>query len=128
MIAIQIGYGISQITANGPKNKKFLKKCMELGCIISVDNISEIEAILALTEGTGKRQKIILRIGGFDTQRSTRFGILKKLWQKSIQIIQSNSDSFEYLGYSFHVDILGVEPRINIFWESIEFLKMSKKL
>ena len=73
MKALQAGYEPDRITANGPKNKRFLEKCVEIDCIVAVDNISEIQQILLLLRNTKKRQRIVLRIGGFDSQRSTRF-------------------------------------------------------
>ncbi len=96
------------ITANGPKNQKFLSTCIELDCTIAVDNLSELESIIAISREFSKKQKILIRLGGFEMVRSTRFGITREHWEKSIEKLSEGREYLEVLGYSFHIDTRGV--------------------
>lgn len=46
--ALEAGFAGEKITANGPKNKKFLQKSVEVGATICVDSIEEIENLKSL--------------------------------------------------------------------------------
>ena len=104
MKALEVGYSHNHITANGPKNLRFIKKCIEIGCIIAVDNLDELESIVAISKEMHKQQKILIRLGGFKMAKSTRFGITREHWEKSVEVLSDNKKLLEVLGYSFHID------------------------
>ena len=121
--AISVGYTWEHITANGPKNERFLRSCIEYDVTIAIDSISEIETLIRLTEWD-KRQKVLIRISGFRASPATRFWILREHWEHSASILRENKTKFDILGYSFHIDRRDLETRKSIFWEWLEYLKI----
>lgn len=124
--ALSVWYTWENITANGPKNTRFLLSCIEYSVIIAVDSISELEELISLVP-TGKKQKILMRISGFTWARSTRFWILREHWEKSIHMLELTRETLDILGYSFHIDKRDVDLRKAIFWESLEYRKLLRK-
>lgn len=124
MKSIWVWYTGDMITANGPKNQKFLSTCIELDCTIAVDNLSELESIIAISREFSKKQKILIRLGGFEMVRSTRFGITREHWEKSIEKLSEGREYLEVLGYSFHIDTRGVWTRQDVFWESLIYYRL----
>ncbi len=127
MKALAVGYIPDQMTANGPKNPRFLTKCIEIWCIIAVDNLSEIKSIVEISREAQKRQKILIRIWGFEMARSTRFGISREYWIQSIEMLSMNREYLEVLGYSFHIDTRGIKTRQDVFWESLDYYRLLLK-
>lgn len=126
--ALKNGFTSENITANGPKNKKFLQKCFDENILIVVDSVEELEKIAKFSQENQKKTKILVRLGAFKNASDTRFGIAKWLWKQAIDIIQNHKNSLEVLGFHFHIDIPDVPTRIAIFWEAIEFYKMLLKI
>lgn len=121
--AIAMGFSGENITSNGPKNRKFLNKSIEIGATIAVDSVEELEKITKIAREKNQKISIILRLGAFKNASDTRFGIAKWLWNLAINIIEKNRENLDVLGYHFHIDIPDVNTRIEVFWESIEFYK-----
>lgn len=124
MGALEAWYRHDAITANGPKNKRFLEKCIDIGCNIAVDSISELESITAISKKYPKRTPVLIRLGGFQVARSTRFGVIREYWEKSIKILSESREYIEVLGYSFHIDTRWLQVRQSIFWESLEYYRL----
>ncbi|MBP9779188.1 hypothetical protein KBD33_01025 [Candidatus Gracilibacteria bacterium] len=123
MKALSHGYTSENITANGPKNKRFLRACIEHSIIIVVDNLSELEELVKNIE-KGKKQKLLIRISGFKGAEGTRFGLLREHWESSVKFLDLHKEKFEVLGYSFHIDKRDIELRKSIFWESLTYFKL----
>lgn len=121
--ALAMGFSGENITSNGPKNRKFLMKSIEIGATIAVDSVEELEKITKIASEKNQKISIILRLGAFKNASDTRFGIAKWLWNLAINIIEKNRENLDVLGYHFHIDIPDVNTRIEVFWESIEFYK-----
>ncbi|MBB1554013.1 alanine racemase [Candidatus Gracilibacteria bacterium] len=121
--ALAMGFDGTNITSNGPKNRKFLNKSIEIGATIAVDSIEELEKITEIAREKNTKIAVILRLGAFKNASDTRFGIAKWLWNLAINILEKNRENLEVLGYHFHIDIPDVNTRIDVFWESIEFYK-----
>lgn len=68
--ALELGYTGDTITANWPKNKKFIRKCIEVWCIIAIDNLSELRFINSLD----KPSKLLIRLGG--VRCKTKYSLL----------------------------------------------------
>ena len=121
--ALAMGFSGENITSNGPKNRKFLNKSIEIGATIAVDSIEELEKITKIASEKNQKISIIPRLSAFKNASDTRFGIAKWLWNLAINIIEKNRENLDVLGYHFHIDIPDVNTRIEVFWESIEFYK-----
>lgn len=121
--ALRAGFTGEMITANGPKNTKFLRKCLEEDVTIVVDSIEEIEKLAQMSEWRDKKVKILVRLSEFDAEKDSRFGIPKMHWQQTANILEKDT-KFTVLGIHFHVGSLDLDSRKKIFWESIEFYKM----
>lgn len=123
MKAISAWYTSEDITANGPKNKRFLLTCLEYSLTIAVDSLSELEELTRLIE-SWKKQKILIRISGFKWAEWTRFWILREHWENSVAFLSIHKEKFEVLGYSFHIDKRDIALRKSIFWESFTYYKL----
>lgn len=121
--ALSVGYTWGKITANGPKNERFLKLCIKNHVTIAIDSITELEILNQLLEWAEK-QKILVRISGFEASPATRFWVLREYWEKSVSIIQWSPHKFDILGYSFHIDRRDIETRKSVFWESLWYIKL----
>lgn len=124
--ALKAGFTGENITANGPKNTKFLRKCLEEDVTIVVDSIEEIEKLIQMSEWREKKIKILLRLSEFEAENDSRFGIPKIQWEQSVQILQ-NTHIFDVCGIHFHVASLDLENRKRIFWEAVSAYKMLVK-
>ncbi len=123
MRALVSWYDSENITANGPKNIKFLLACIEHSILIAIDSLSELEELIKLIKD-GKKQKILIRISWFKWAEWTRFWILREHWENSVEFINSHKDKFDILGYSFHIDKRDIDLRKSIFWESLAYYKL----
>lgn len=121
--AIKCGFTGQNITTNGPKNKKFLQKSIDIGATIVVDSVEELEKICEIGKNLNKKIPILIRLWAFNASRDTRFWIAKFLWKIAEEIINKSKDYIDVLGYHFHIDVPDVNTRIDIFWESLEFYK-----
>lgn len=120
--ALKVGFTGERITANGPKNKKFLQKSVEIGATICVDSIEELEKIAKISIENHEKIKVLIRLSGFEVELNSRFGIRKSLWNNAIEIIQK-SENLKVLGIHFQIGSLDLENRKKIFWESVDFFK-----
>lgn len=119
--ALQVGYIPENITANGPKNKKFLSRCIELGVVISVDSLDELKEI----EKNPLPSTILLRLGAFKNDPNTRFGIPINHAQKAIDIVKESSH-ITLIWIAFHIGNRDLTTRIRIFWELIDVIKYAR--
>ena len=122
MRALASWYDSENITANGPKNNKFLLTCIEHSILIAIDSLSELEELAKLIQD-GNKQKILIRISWFKWAEWTRFWVLREHWKNSVEFLNSHKDKFDILGYSFHIDKRDIELRKSIFWESLTYYK-----
>lgn len=60
--ALHAGFTAEKITANGPKNKKFLEKSLAIGARIAVDSIEELEKIAKYADIHQKKIPILIRL------------------------------------------------------------------
>lgn len=121
--AIRAGFSPDRISVNGPKNSAFLTHAMEIGAMIIVDSIEELEKIAMYAETHQRIIPIMIRLWAFRAASDTRFGIAKWLWELSLQIIQKHQKYLQVEGYHFHIDIPDIDTRIAVFWESIEYFQ-----
>lgn len=122
--ALKVGFTGENITANGPKNTKFLRKCLEEDVTIVVDSIEEIEKLAIMSEWREKKVKILVRLWAFKWATNTRFGIAVWLWKASISLLEKHKNIFSVEGIHFHIDIPDVRTRISIFWEAISYYQL----
>lgn len=90
--ALKVGFTGERITANGPKNKKFLQKSVEIGATICVDSIEEIENLKKFS----KKIPVLIRLAGFDAEPRSRFGIRKNHWENIAKML-SESENLDIL-------------------------------
>ncbi len=124
--ALVAWYTWNDITANGPKNQRFLKRCIDAEATIAIDSISELNGLVGMIPEY-KKQKILIRLSGFEAAKSTRFGVLREHWESSLNILDTFRDRLHVLGYSFHIDVRDVEMRKSVFWESLEYYRWLTK-
>lgn len=75
--ALAMGFDGTNITSNGPKNRKFLNKSIEIGATIAVDSIEELEKITQIAREKNTKIAVILRLSAFKDGPHARFGIAK---------------------------------------------------
>ncbi len=121
--ALLLGVPPTLISANGPKNTLFLRKCIQENVYIIVDSIHELEEILRLSQELKSRPSILIRISGFTGHRPSRFGVHISLWETCIQRLSEYKDILSFQGISFHVDSADIPLRRKIFWESQTFVR-----
>ena len=99
-----------------------MKRCIDAEATIAIDSISELNDLVGMIPEY-KKQKILIRLSGFEAAKSTRFGVLREHWGSSLNILDTFRDRLHVLGYSFHIDVRDVEMRKSVFWESLEYYR-----
>ena len=109
----------NNIIASGPaKSDVYLEFAVNNGVTISVDDIAELELLVAF----GKQAKVLLRLSDLLGVLS-RFGINKSQIEKCLEIIAKSKLLFE--GFAFHINNYSLEDRISSIKE---LLKISNDL
>ncbi len=103
--ALSAGFTPQRIECTGPKSLKFIFECVNLGCLISVDSIGELEYICSLNSNA----RVLLRLSNplvakreLITRRS-KFGIDRLLLEDIYKLLLDNP-RVKFLGYHFHQD------------------------
>ncbi|MEV0354693.1 alanine racemase [Nocardia sp. NPDC050697] len=99
--ALRAGFPPARIEATGPKGERFLRRLLDAGTVINVDNRWELDRIIALA---GHPVPILLRVSGFPSTAASRFGMppdeIARLWP----VLAANPERVELRGVSFHLD------------------------
>jgi diaminopimelate decarboxylase len=109
------GYKGINILATGPKNKEFLKLAIENNVTISIDSLCELETIINISSELNKRVNILIRINNVDSnmvKKNSRFGLDNKEFNKSLTLIQNNSN-INLVGIAMHFDTVSIREKIN---------------
>jgi len=126
------GFKGREIIVTGPKNKRLLEKSILQECLISVDNIEEIQTIKKISRQLDKKPvKTVVRFSGFkphDREKivsESRFGIPIS---KSDQIIEElKSEEIEFKGFAFHLSTSDDRKKLtaisNIFQIHLDYLE-----
>ncbi len=122
--ALACGFTSENIECTGPKNNRFLTRAVELGCIISVDSINELERIIA----NKKSAEILIRIANPEIeglyQRRTKFGIDYKELDKAYTLILDSNVTLK--GFHVHQDGFDSETRTKVAEFLLELILSAK--
>lgn len=124
--ALACGFNGSRLEATGPKNDEFLALCLLHCTTINVDSMSELERVCKLrkTINIVGRTHILLRLSGFASGsapivKESRFGISYAFAEQALDFVSSNSTDLELLGFSFHLDTIGLDERVQAIEETL---------
>ncbi len=133
--SLSCGVKSNRMEATGPKGQQFLLLCLQHELIINVDNINELERILALRRSFNFKDpaRILLRLSGFkptavgSINKASRFGIPILQLDKSLTFIATHREDFDLLGFAFHLTstaplekVLAIEQCLELIEKSIE--------
>lgn len=141
--ALGAGFAGARILVSGPlKSGRFLRLGLQHGCQIIVDDVSEIHALLGMTQCARGPIPLLLRMGGFTVTRKgrneptrprtdqTRFGIPLTEFGVLLNLLASDPvrRQFDVLGLAFHLDNHSVHDRHLAFRESMLLLRQIRAL
>lgn len=125
--ALRNGFTGDRIECTGPKNKRLLELSLKHGCMIHVDNFTELQQIERLHGKLGRDQKVRIqvRLTGFSPKdretmrKDTKFGISLDDKEKLIEELKDKEDVIEFEGLAFHLDTSNIRKKVtaldNIF-------------
>lgn len=110
--ALGVGFRGKDIGCTNLKNNHYTQLAMEHGCLISVDNFSELETIKKLHDMVRYKDKarILLRVSNLKPKdrkmypKISKFGIAVSDIPKAVEFILSHQDVFDFYGLHFHHD------------------------
>ncbi|MDD3340857.1 MAG: hypothetical protein PHN72_01455 [Bacilli bacterium] len=131
--AVSSGFVGDKIEATGPKNIHFLILGLQHHITFNIDSISELEQLLILKEKLKIKQKIkiICRISGFRyndmLSKKSRFGIDIEEMDTCFCMIKENLQKIDFLGFSFHLDTIMKQEKVNAICTCIELFLTAYK-
>lgn len=116
---------IYEIECSWPKNKHFLKKCLENKNTIAIDSFSEIESILKIKKEKKifEKTNILIRLCGFKNSKKSRFWIEISEKDKILEILKNNKENLNFLWFSFHIDTESINEKVSAIEEILEISK-----
>ncbi|MFE3445598.1 decarboxylase [Nocardia sp. NPDC059180] len=105
------GFAPGRIEATGPKGTAFLRRLIDDGVVVNVDNQWELDTIAELATGSAP-VRVLLRVSGFDPGRVSRFGIPLGRVERAMATLTAHRDRIEFLGFAFHLDSGDVGERV----------------
>jgi diaminopimelate decarboxylase len=113
--ALARGFPPDRIVAGGPKGEGFLRRAVEAGVTVSVDNLWELGVLHRLRTDT----PILLRLSGFGIGFS-RFGIDAGEVDAALDLVATSS--MRLRGLAFHLDSAEVGERVTAIASCLEVL------
>lgn len=110
--ALGVGFRGQDIGCTNIKNSDYVRLSVEHGCLISVDNIDELQSIKSIHDVARNKDKcrIMLRVSDLkpkDRQmiyKASKFGIAESALPRAMEYILSSNDVFDFYGLHFHHD------------------------
>lgn len=133
--ALVAGFTGDRIEATGIKNDRFLSLALQHRVLVNIDSMQELRNIIRIRSllGMTKKTRIMIRLCGFMSsgtkiiKKDTRFGIhIKKLEEVYVDLL-SNKDSFDLVGFSFHLEHNNMPERVFAIGECIDLLLDAQK-
>lgn len=114
------GFHPSRIEATGPKSHEYLFLCVQQDVLINVDNIGELQQIIALHQSLSLSRKIriMMRLDGFEetgiqfTKRDRIFGVYEKDFSTLLDTLINHQDILDFYGFSFHLSASDFNKKI----------------
>ncbi len=108
--ALSVGFRGQDIGCTNIKNSDYIRLAMEHGCLISVDNFSELQTIQLLHKNSRYKDKcrILLRVSNLkpkDRQiipKISKFGIAVSDLPEAMKFITQHLEAFDFQGLHFH--------------------------
>lgn len=103
---IEGGWETQRIIANGPKNRDYIRACIENGVLIQADNMEELAAIVEMAEE--RKVRVGVRLSGFNSTRidftphDNTFGIPIRFLDNILAFLTSHKEILDFQGFSFH--------------------------
>ncbi|WP_280232845.1 decarboxylase [Nocardia cyriacigeorgica] len=105
------GFTAGRIEATGPKGSAFLRRLIDDGVVVNVDNQWELETIARLSIGPTP-VPVLLRVSGFDPGRVSRFGIPLDQLDRALATLVAEQERIDFRGFAFHLDSGDVGERV----------------
>lgn len=124
--ALSVGFLPSNIECTGIKNHLFLKKAVEIGALISIDSISELEQLADLV--VSHNQDVIIRISNpvcsdrKKVVKESRFGILQEDLGLVYKILNKNQ-KITLKGFHFHNDERDLDVKAEYIINMLDLIK-----
>jgi diaminopimelate decarboxylase len=126
--ALSAGFKGDRILLNGPKNKDFIRLGIQQSCLISVDNIEELQSIADVASRHKIATKVLLRLAlqtsSLDLIKDTRFGINQVDLLSAFRILKGSSE-LTLLGFSFHIDTTELSEKVSAFSMTMKVIEKS---
>jgi diaminopimelate decarboxylase len=106
--ALSIGWDGKNIECTGSKHPQFIQKAIDVGALISVDSVHELQLVIALSKK--KNVRILLRISNPSCSdrnqvlRTSRFGIIKDRIESFVYPLLKDNQHIQLMGFHIHND------------------------
>lgn len=107
--ALAAGFDAERIEATGPKNMDYLALGVQQGIIIAVDNLTELQQVVALSKfAPNKRTRVLIRLNGFESgpiKFTAQDGILGFPINEAPAVIDyllDHQETLDFQGFSFN--------------------------
>jgi diaminopimelate decarboxylase len=127
--ALGCGFTGSRIEATGPKNDEFLALALRHGCLVSVDDLSELEAIARLRTqlNIADPTPVLLRLTGFrddgPNTKDSRFGMPIGTMPDVLTWLGMHRAGFDVRGVAFHLDTAALKEKVTAVGYCLDILE-----
>ena len=132
--ALSNGFTADRIEATGPKNIDFLRLGLQHNIVFNVDNMDELRQILSVRKALNSKwqTRVLLRISNLDQSiaeiKSSRFGVDVKDVNQVLQFLVDNVRELDLLGFSFHLDTVSIDEKVNMISECFSMIEKTVEL
>lgn len=99
--ALRAGFTPDRIEATGPKGERFLRRLLDAGVSVNIDNRWELDRLIA---DAGQPVPVLLRVSGFPGTAASRFGMPPEEVDRLWPLLAAHRDRVRFRGLSFHLD------------------------
>lgn len=128
--ALEAGFKGERIECTGPKNREFIERAVEEGCLISIDSVHELETLEEIVEENSGKTEVLVRISDPDNPDRdlslpvSKFGIRRDRAEETVTRISGNNQ-LSLKGFHFHNDVREADSNAGFVADCLELIKKS---
>jgi diaminopimelate decarboxylase len=133
--ALNEGVCAERLEATGPKNQAYVTLCLQHDVLINVDNISELQLVVAMRRRLGlvRPARVTVRLSGFAASAGSfavsdsTFGTAVSELDGVLALLCEHRSEVAFLGFSFHLYTDSLDYRIVALQETLQATLEAKR-
>jgi diaminopimelate decarboxylase len=126
--ALKEGVCAERLEATGPKNQAYLTLCMQHDVLMNIDNIGELQMIVAIRRrlGLARPARVTIRLSGFASRKrsfavsDSTFGTPVSELSAIFSALEEYRSDVVFLGFSFHLYTDSLDYKLAALQETLQ--------